>query len=77
MRGIRCNDVEKIDDGGRQFRVHGVIAVCLLEKGKKSRKVSCGRGIRVLFLESRLDSLQNNDSLQEKDISVRLEIAGA
>jgi hypothetical protein len=77
LRGIRCNDVEKVDDGGRQFWVHCVIAVCLLKKGKKSRKVSCGRGICVLFLESRLDSLQNNDSLQEKDVSVRLKIVGA
>jgi hypothetical protein len=75
--GIRRNDVEKVDDGSRQFRIHGVIAVRLLKKGEKSGKVSCWRRGRVLFLESRLDGLKYNDSLQAKVVSVRLKIEDA
>ena len=75
--GIRRNDVEKVDDGSRQFWIHGVIAVRLLKKGEKSGKVSCWRRSRVLFLESRLDGLKYNDSLQAKVVSVRLKIEDA
>lgn len=66
MRRVGRHKVEEIDDGCVEDFLGRILADGLAEKSQESREVCSRSGIFMLFLERRLDGLQDNSGLDVK-----------